>query len=396
MNLNIEFVLSSILYATSVTIGNSYQVKVRNGWNERASLFMVIVGETGVSKTPAISIALAPLIKKNLQYYKEWCLKDEQYQLEQALGAKELKEKGIESVIPKRKQIVIEDSTIDAIYRVHANNPKGLGVYFDEIIGFFNNMNRYNNGSEQEQWLMTWSGKSISVDRVSSKPILIPNPNISFIGGIQPQMLPDLFKDNREKNGFVERILFTNPKGLTKSPFPESNVPMSVFVNYEVIINRLIDLPVSLDEDGGVNSVILNFSSSAQAKYISFFNQNKDLLNSGTIPHKLRGFYSKMDIYVARFALILQMLCWACGEGDNSKVSEKAMDGAIILYNYYIENAKPVIDAITQPISLTNEHRKLFANELYLKNGYSYRDIGKILNVSHETIRKWVTPIVDS
>lgn len=65
LNFPIEYVLSSILYTASVAIGNTHQVRVKNGWNEGANLFMAIVGETGVAKSHAISLAIKPLLDKN-------------------------------------------------------------------------------------------------------------------------------------------------------------------------------------------------------------------------------------------------------------------------------------------------------------------------------------------
>ncbi len=66
------------------------------------------------------------------------------------------------------------------------------------------------------------------------------------------------------------------------------------------------------------------------------------------------------------------------------------MEGAITLANYFIQNANSVIESLEQPGELTNEHRKMLAHELYLKDNMSLREIGNIVGLSHETIRSYV------
>jgi predicted DNA-binding protein YlxM (UPF0122 family) len=66
------------------------------------------------------------------------------------------------------------------------------------------------------------------------------------------------------------------------------------------------------------------------------------------------------------------------------------MEGAIKLSEYFIKNAESVIEYLEQPEELTNEHRKMFALELYQKDNLSLREIGNTVGLSHETIRSYV------
>lgn len=389
LNFNLEYIFGSILFASSVSIGNSYQLKIKNGWNEGCNLFMIIVGPTGVAKTPTIAAAANPLIRKNQEYFNQWKKEQEEYEKNKMLSADERKNQLDDLKEPKKKQIIAEDATLEAIYRSHDNNPKGFGIYYDEVIGFFNNMGKYNKGSDQEQWLKIWSRKSITVDRVSSKPISIPLPHISLIGGIQTKLISELFKDNREKNGFVERLLFIMPDYLEKKDFPEHKIPTYVFEEYERILNRLADLPISSDEFNRVNPSTLEFTQEALTRYKSYYNKNSKLHREGNLPDEMLGFYPKMDTYCARFALILQLLYWACEEEPNDKVGLRAVEGAIILSDYFLSNAKKVLKKIKEPTVLKKEHKKLFAFDLIDHKDFSYRDAAHLLDVSHETVRQW-------
>ena len=57
----IDFIGASLLYAVSVSIGNSYSVEIKKGWQENAVLYMCIVGRAGTNKSHPVSFALQPL-----------------------------------------------------------------------------------------------------------------------------------------------------------------------------------------------------------------------------------------------------------------------------------------------------------------------------------------------
>ena len=389
LNLPSEFVLSSVLYAASTAIGNTHQVRVKNGWFEGTSLFMAIVGDTGTSKSHAISLAIKPLLKRNQEYYKIYTEKLKEYERYSSSKNKDNEE---DSFIerPQLQQLIVDDATLEAIYRIHHNNPKGIGVYYDELIGWFHNMGKYNKGSDQEIWLKIWSRKPVIVNRVSSTPISLMSPHISVIGGIQTKLLGELFKDNRDRNGFMERVLFVKPSNAVKGNFPENDIPLSVLENYAQLMNRLLDLQTISDDQGIFQPVIVELSTQARQLYKEYFNRNASIVNSSRVNEKLKGFYPKIDTYTIRFSLILQMLYWVCGEENKEKISLRAMEGAIKLSEYFIQNAESVIEYLEQPEELTNEHRKMFALQLYQKDNLSLREIGSIVGLSHETIRSHV------
>jgi len=386
LNFPIEYVLSSVLYTTSIAIGNTHEVRVKNGWHEGSNLFLAIVGETGVAKSHAITLALKPLLDKNqklFSIYQEQMKDYQQY-------SKGKKSEGTESLIePHLQQLLADDATLEAMYRIHHHNPRGIGVYFDELRGWFNNMGKYNKGSDQEVWLKIWSRKPILVNRVSSSPISIMSPHISVIGGIQTDLLSSLFKDDRDKNGFIERILFVTSPNSKKENFSEEDMPKSVLSHYSQLINKLLDMPMQRSSNGTLPPALLELSTQARGLYIDYYNHNVSMVNSSSVCPKTKGFYAKFDTYTIRFALILQMLYWTCGEESKDIISERAMEGAITLSNFFLNNAQSVIEKTKNPTKLTNEHRKLFAFEILDRNNMSYRNVSDIMGVSHETIRKW-------
>ena len=75
LNYPADFIASAICFTLSVGIGNNFVAKVKEGWNERAILYMAIIGRSGVNKSHPLSFAMRPLfeldIKSSVKYQKE-------------------------------------------------------------------------------------------------------------------------------------------------------------------------------------------------------------------------------------------------------------------------------------------------------------------------------------
>ena len=86
-----------------------------------------------------------------------------------------------------------------------------VGVFKDELAGWFKDMNKYKEGSDKEQWLSSWSGKGIYVDRITRQSDYIAKPILPVLGGIQPSILASFFTDDNKESGFLDRMLFSYP-----------------------------------------------------------------------------------------------------------------------------------------------------------------------------------------
>ena len=58
LNYPADFIASAICFTLSVGIGNNFVAKVKEGWNERAILYMAIIGRSGVNKSHPLSFAI--------------------------------------------------------------------------------------------------------------------------------------------------------------------------------------------------------------------------------------------------------------------------------------------------------------------------------------------------
>jgi hypothetical protein len=335
----IDFSGVSILYTTSLSVGNTHKVKIKNGWVESCVIYACLVGKAGTNKSHPLSFAINPVLEKDKESYQTFLLEKENYLQANSISKKEREEKGLdEPKPPVLEKFIISDYTPEAVSTIHLNNRRGIGVYIDELAGWFKNFNRYNKGSEQEQWLSNWSGKPIISDRKTGNPVYIDSPCISVIGTIQNDILEEISKDARDSNGFIDRILFAIPDRLQKEYWTEEEIPQQTIEYYNTIIYRLLDLQFDTTT---LESALLTISPTAKSILFDWQRDNTDRINNQS-NDKVASMYSKLDVYIIRFSLILQMLRWACGEGGKTVIEEITANNAILLTEYFRTNAEKV------------------------------------------------------
>lgn len=210
----------------------------------------------------------------------------------------------------------------------------------DELASWFNNFNRYNKGSEEQFWLSVWSGKAIRINRKLSDPTLIQSPFIPVIGTIQPGVLNQL-ADNRTENGFLDRLLFVVPDNLKKEYWSETELDQLIFENWKNIISNLLGLQIFEDLEENIKPEILRFTPEAKQLLFEFQRQLTDQSNLSE-NEVISGINAKIEMYAVRFALILEMLRFACSESNKKAIGVEAVQGALKLVEYFKKTAVKV------------------------------------------------------
>lgn len=339
LNFPIDYISSSILFAASVAIGNTYSLQNAT-YSSKAVLYLALVGDRGISKTHPLTFALKPLIDADAAGYRAYQEQKKQYDYIQSLPKKGKKDEEYEeasSTPPFWKQYLIDNSTQEATLQALKNNRRGIGVDADELEGWFGNFNRYTSGNDESSWLSSWSNEPFRVNRVSKEPVFIPEPFISVAGTIQEEVLQNMAK-GRLSNGFFDRFLFSVPKGLKKPSWNRKALPPNIPIEWRDVLNRILAVPLQYDKNVNPKPRELHFSDKAFELYYEFQNELRIL------PHQIRGkalkgMCAKLEMYGCRLALILQLLYWACGEDNNVEVGEKATAGAIKMTRHFLKNS---------------------------------------------------------
>lgn len=317
-----DYLGSGILSAASTAIGIKYRLSVKEGWNEKCNLYVVIVGRPGDSKSHAIKFCFNPLQKRDSRYYKEY-----KELLDDFQKNNNLKEGSNHINKPILRKSLVSDFTPEALLYVHYNNKIAVCIYVDELNGWLKNFNRYNNSGEAEAYLSMWSGTTISSDRASGTSIRIDDPFIGVIGSTQIGVLKEFAREGRNSNGFMDRLLFvypTNPKTLK---WNINKVDKRLLNNYTNIINSLLDL-----ENNHETLPIEKHAKEYLFKWQN--NRPEDFLFDYE-----RSIEIKLQQYVLRFSLIIQLLFYACEEGHKNQIELRSIKAGIKLFEYYKKNA---------------------------------------------------------
>ena len=352
-NFPIDYIAPSLLFVACAACGNSTVVQIINGWCEKPLLYLAIVGDRGTNKTSCFEFALGPIMGKDDEEYDKYVDAKALYDMEMC---KPLKERNARIQEPDFCQTILSDFTPEVLVRQHKANPRGLIVYFDELIGFIYSFNKYRSGSDEQMWTQLFAGSGVTVNRVSSDPVKIDNTCISIFGGVQPGILKS-FAKGKVQNGFMDRWIFAFPDKVPYPKLKENEIDDSVKESWNRIIERILSIPY----DGKPN--VLRFSPEAKAAYSDWFNSLSDQKNCGG--DAFAGLATKMDRYCGRLALGLEILAYGCGESELTEVSLRSVKGAIALCYYFIGcGLKAQREYLSSPASDLPAIQRLIYDEL--------------------------------
>lgn len=334
-------------------IGNTFRLKYKEGFEIPPITYFVLIGNSSIGKTPAINLLIKPLLDLEKKY-------NEQYQEELIEFENDL-ENGGSKKKPKRKEMILNDATMEATYKTLQQNQDGILLIQDELVGWINNMNQYRNGNDEQFWLSNWSSQLTKVSRATKETLFIQNPCISVVGGTQPELLKNFGKGEKKANGFLVRMLFVFSETDKKPYDNDLKLNPNTISEYNYLIRNVFqtkdDAKFFLQLNKEKNSIAFEMDNQARKIYLDWTNENTDLINSEP-SNLVKALYGKLANYCLRFCLILKVL--ELSEQENINFNEqiyiepRIVENAIKLTEYFRGNSLRVLD-ILENIDPINE-----------------------------------------
>jgi hypothetical protein len=400
---SIDYMGCSMLWLISVVVGNSIQIEVKKGWNETATIWLAVVGKAGLGKTPSIHNIIKPLLSANNKEIKNYIKQSEKFEYYDKLSAKEKKEHE-EIQKPVKTQFIANDITIEALVELHQENKNSIGVFKDELAGWFKDMNKYREGSDLEFWLSTWSGKAISLNRKTARSSFVDKPLVSVLGGIQPSILNAFYTEDNKDNGFMDRMLLSYPSlEIENWNDNEMNYDTiqwyydSIISFYETIKHKVVEY----DDDGDIKPKIAVIGSDAKKEWIRLFNEYTSIQNSDEENEYMKSMLPKQKSYLPRFALLINafdsFFDIEC-KSNALVISKESIIKAEKLSKYFIAMAKKIkVNTIeTNEIkTIINQNKSKSIKEqfieLYKVNpDLNKKEVAENLGVSLQMIYKYI------
>ncbi|MFN7014316.1 MAG: DUF3987 domain-containing protein [Bacteroidia bacterium] len=366
-----EYLLSSILFAFSNAAGLAFSIKSGN-YTNYANLYFAIVGLRGDIKSPAMELATAPLHQHDNLNYLEY-------------HKNKIENPSIDHI---RRQLFLQDATIESALFVHKKNPYSIGIYVDELFNLVQKManKNSNEGSAWRTFLLQGNtNKHIDVSRKTTDSYRIEKSYPTLMGSIQNQFIPKLFADGNLESGLIDRFLFTN-KLTNNNTLSRQNISEFTISNYAVPLLNLLKHRTDIENTYEMVSVEIVLNEEAQKK---MFDYSQDLINKQALHTDYsREYVAKMLINIHKITLLVHLIYNSYKINFSEPVTLKTLELAILINEFYFTNFKIIIEEnITQNNKLPRTEDVI---KLAIKNNACQKDVVAITGMDKSTIsRKW-------
>lgn len=347
----VDYVACALLVVVSILMGGKRSIQLTPEWFQQGNLWIAMVGPPSAKKTPALLKTLPTLQAIEQEQYAEYQDEKTLYEMELRQYEADLsdwkKERHgnppIKPENPILKRLKTSDTTVEALGKLLADNPQGIGMVCDELSSWMRSMNQYKggNGADRSHYLAMWSNSPITIDRKNKvDPILVPMPYVAIVGGIQPDVLLEL-RNQGVEDGMKERFLFCCPLPNNEPPKMGSAIPAAIRSGLDASLRKIFD---SRPDD----AITVTLSQGAADVFLAARQEWHWLMQSDEFSRDLEAYYVKMQNYLGRFALVLHEMKRAIGETDSDIVSEDTMREAKALADYFLHHAAIALGMVMQ------------------------------------------------
>lgn len=367
-----EYLLSSILFSFSNACGLAFSIKAM-GYTNYANLYFSIIGSRGDIKSPAMDLATFPLVKYDNEKYKEF--KTENIELDE-----------IEKT--NRKQLFLQDATIESAIFTHYKNKYSIGIFIDELYFIIEKMAN-KSSTEGTAWrtffLQGNTNKYIDISRKTTESFRIEKSYPTLLGSIQNQFVPKLFANGNLESGLIDRILFTN-KLTMNNQLSIDDISSVVSENYSKSLINLLNYRSEIENTFEMDDLQIELNLDAKKR---LFDYSQELINRQNKATDLsKEYISKMLINIHKITLLTHLILNSKEQTYQSKINHETIEIAILILEFYFINFKIVLD------ENINHKEKLPTAEdvirLAIKNNATQKEVVAITGMNKSSIsRKW-------
>lgn len=402
----IDFVAITSVCGLAAVLGRKALIcpKQNDDWVVVPNLWGAIIGRPSAMKSPAMKAALEPLKRIDSDAAKQYEIAKEDHEINKEFAelskatAKENAKKQIRDgnekaakatlqaasfsePFPTRKRLVVNDASVEKLGELLNENPNGLILVRDELVGWLAKLTREEFQMERAFYLECSEGNGYYIyDRIGRGTINIKSTTLSVIGGIQPSRISPLIRDairGTSDDGLVQRLqLAVWPDDIGTWEWIDRTPNEKARESYLAAFENLYALTFNTNND---KPPCFRFTEEAQALFIEWMEEIQKIARKGDLPPALESHLLKMPKTVASLALLFQIL------GDDSfRYNEKtkhldytvgivAISQALEWADYLKSHAERVYSIITNQ---SLEGTRLILKRMdKLKDDFTARDI---------------------
>lgn len=371
-----EFAAVGAMIGLAAVVGRRSVIRPKrnDNWTVIPNLWGGLCARPSALKTPALDQALQPLRmleagahehfdgeaaahrrEKEIAEIKKAATKERiKAALKKNIDATSLyDELADEPLAPILRRFITHDPTVEKLGELMRENPRGILLFRDELVGFLRSLEREGRESDRAFFLEAWNGSNpFTSDRIGRGTIRIEATCVSMLGTIQPGVLTEYIADalrgGAGDDGLVQRFqLLVFPDEISKWSYIDE-VPNEEARSRALKAMQFLDQsdPVLLGgevEDDGF-SRIFRFDDEAQEVFIEYLADLERKLHSGDDHPAMNAHLGKYRSLMPSLAL-LNHLADSAANGTKGPVTAESAWSAVAMCDLLEAHARRIYGA---------------------------------------------------
>lgn len=349
--------------------------KRQDDWLVVPNLWGMAVGRPGLMKTPALEQALAPLNRLAAEALEKYETEAKAHTVSALLdgqraklaekeihgrlkkgdenGARELAEASLKDAetAPVLRRYKVNDSTVEKLGELLNQNPNGLLLHRDELVGFLRTLDKEGREDSRAFFLEAWNGSGdFTCDRIGRGTVRVEAVTVSILGAIQPGPLSDYLRQavrsGMGDDGLLQRFQLAVWPDTSKDWRNVDRWPDTKAKNDAFAVFQSLDAlsAASVGAEGADGIPFLRFAPDAQARFDLWREELERILRSDCDHPAFEAHLSKYRKLVPALALVLHL-----ANRDTGPVTLAALEKALLWANYLESHARRIYSAVLRP-----------------------------------------------
>ncbi len=256
---------------------------------------------------------------------------------------------------PKRRRYTINDATVEKLGEILSENPNGVILERDELMGFLKSLERPGQEGARAFYLEAWTGDGeFETDRIGRGNVRIDRVCLSIIGTIQPGplglYLHEAIRGGTGDDGLMQRFqlaVWPDDPGpwqvVDRAPDADArNAAFKVFQRLDVMNGNTVGTKVDMFDDSGVP--FLKFTPAAQQRFYEWMQTRENRLRGGQEHPAVESHLTKYRSLIPSLALLTHL-----AEDRAGNVGADAMERAIGWSDYLESHARRIYSQGVEP-----------------------------------------------
>jgi putative DNA primase/helicase len=257
-----------------------------------------------------------------------------------------------ESNEPVCRRYETNDPTIEKLGVLLAENPNGILLFRDELVGFLRGLDREGHEGDRAIYLEMWNGTgSFTSDRIQRGTVRTPAV-LSVLGGIQPDLLTSYVREavrgGQGADGLLQRFQLAvwpdvSRKWSNVDRWPNTEAKNKAFELFKYL-DGLTGATVAAEMDTSLSIPFLRFARDAQEQFDPWRAELEGKLRSDTEHPAFEAHVSKYRKLVPALALLIHL-----ANRDTGPISLAALEKSFRWATYLEAHARRMYSAVLRP-----------------------------------------------